>query len=512
YGAHRLGSRAMGNLAFRAVTVVTGVTLTLWLMLGATSHAATGQLLANPGFEAGTSPWQASQCRFTVSSDDGCVYNGGLAAALTNDSGEGRIYQVVRVQPSASYTLSGWVIKKGDIGSVFLRVRWYAREDGFGEELGHVISPRVSEDCDGYQHITTTAAAAPGAHSARVECVLEMVASPADSVTAYFDDISFAGPAVSTPTPTATVTPTPPASPTAAPTPTASPSPTPPATPTPTPQPSPTPTPTLLPVSTPAATPASTPPVAAASSAGCTDAEPGAILVNEVVYNPPQSGSEEHGYEWVEIYNPTAATVEMQGWCIADNYDSDEVPALSLPAGGFAVIAASERFGDNFPEFDGTVVFLGGSIGNGLNNRQGDRVILKDCSGEVIDAISYAGDRSQDTHHPGVDEGHSLERSPPGGELVDNPSPTPGRGFSAPAPTPTVEPTVTPTSVPPSAQVDGPTATPTQAPSPTASPSPAPSPQSGSDSSFSPVLRAVVIVLALAFLGIGLWFRRKSRK
>ena len=453
-------------------------------------------LLANPGFEDGSDgvphhwlnqPWDSDLSQ-TLRGEEN------LAAEFTTST-TGWIYQVIQVQPGGTYTLCGWAIKNNDnIVAVFLRIGWYE-----GGAIWYVTNPfeQLMDNHPDYQPLTLTGTAPPNTHSARVECVVKLVDAPAGPGIAYFDDMSFTGPAASTPTPTAIPTPTPTSIPT--PTPTIAPTPT--HTPTPTPIATPGASPTLTPTPTLTLTPTPTP-------IGTT-AERGDVLINEVEYNPPQSGRDAD-FEWMEIYNPTDNTIELGGWTISDNYRSDPVPSLTLPAEGFAVIAATEEgFYANFPDFDGTVVFLqDGCIGNGLNN-DGDCLVLEDSMGNVIDAISYGDETSQSTYHSDVAAGHSLERSPPGGEFVDNPSPSPGQGlFILPTPTPSSTSTLVPTPTPTPTPLPMSTTT----PAPTITSSPTPQPSNGGTSFSAVGVRAVLIVIAIACLGIGFWLRRRSRK
>jgi hypothetical protein len=234
-------------------------------------------------------------------------------------------------------------------------------------------------------------------------------------------------------------------------------------TPTPVPIPSPTPTPAPVVTPTPSltATPIASPspvaspiptPVLTGTVANRSD-----ILVNEVMYDP--KGTPEVNHEWVELYNPCDETIELIGWNISDNKKAKLIPSFNISPHGFAIIAASVNFSDDFPEFNGVVVFINGSIGNGLNN-DGDRITLNDSVGTVIDEISYG----KDGELTGVAESHSLERQPAGGSFIDNSEPTPGFGLPLLAPTPVPTTTFTPTPAP----------TTTSSPTPSASPSPTP--------------------------------------
>ena len=161
-------------------------------------------------------------------------------------------------------------------------------------------------------------------------------------------------------------------------------------------------------------------------------ASPSTLLISEVEYDPIQSGIDS-AYEWLELYNNTSAPIELSGWTISDNTSTDAIPAVTIPANGVLVIAASEDFYTNYPDFAGAIVFItDGKIGGGLGNG-GDRLILKDGEGTVVDQMSYGTDTTAfDPACPDVAEGHSLERSPANvdtdtaADWIDQEFPTPG--------------------------------------------------------------------------------------
>jgi len=182
------------------------------------------------------------------------------------------------------------------------------------------------------------------------------------------------------------------------------------------------------------------------------------VVINEVEYDSVESGPDA-AYEWMELYNNASSPVELAGWTISDNMATDSItsaelstgPTMIIPANGFLVIAASEDFYTNYPGFTGDIVFVAdGSIGNGLSN-DGDRLILRDSAGTVIDQMSYGTDATVfDPSCPGVAAGHSLEREPMGydtdqaSDFVERAFPSPG-GAPIPTPTPTTTPTLPPT-------------------------------------------------------------------
>ena len=193
---------------------------------------------------------------------------------------------------------------------------------------------------------------------------------------------------------------------------------------------------------------------------------PGQIVVNEVEYDSIQSGSDS-AYEWFELYNKTNQTQTLDGWSIADNSATDPLPTLTLPPFSFIVVAATDSFYTNYPNYTGPIVFIAdGVIGTGLSN-SGDRLTLSDPTGVVIDAINWESDATyySCTGFPcssGASPGQSLERDPagqdtdtgadfvvrtiptPGGGNTNTPTPTPRGPTSTPTQTPTVVPTATP--------------------------------------------------------------------
>ncbi len=197
------------------------------------------------------------------------------------------------------------------------------------------------------------------------------------------------------------------------------------------------------------------------------------LVITEVMYDPPQPGTDST-YEWIEIFNPTSAPVDLGGWHLRDNDSEDTLQkSFSLGPGEYLVIAASAAgFGTNYPGFPGNLITLEGAIGSGLANTS-DRVILSDAAGAAVDAMSYGEDNAGFAPPcPDVPQGESLARVPSdrdtdtAAEWVVQITPNPGAGGVAPTPTATRTPTGTAT---PSATATlTRTATPSVAPTSTA--------------------------------------------
>ena len=182
--------------------------------------------LLNPGFEEwDSSGMPTGWAKYGGTAGTGPeARDGARAAWLASDSASTKwLHQPVSVRPGAWYEAAGWFRVDGP-GEAFLRVSWYASEDGSGSALASHDSPTTSDP--EWRELRTGPLQAPSdAHSARIRLMLRPEGE--EAVTAWFDDVRW--------------------NPSEPPTPTPSPTPTPTATPSPTPSPSTTPSPTPTP-------------------------------------------------------------------------------------------------------------------------------------------------------------------------------------------------------------------------------------------------------------------------
>jgi hypothetical protein len=123
----------------------------------------------------------------------------------------------------------------------------------------------------------------------------------------------------------------------------------------------------------------------------CEPGAPGVLVINEVL---PDPDSTDTGFEWFELYNPTASAVSVAGWGVViagsgddfeeDAYDVTFAGGISIEPGGFLVVG-----GEFVAEADVIASF---SIGNGSG---GDGMRLFDCERTGIDTVVY-GDDNED--------------------------------------------------------------------------------------------------------------------
>jgi hypothetical protein len=68
-------------------------------------------------------------------------------------------------------------------------------------------------------------------------------------------------------------------------------------------------------------------------------ANPGDVIMTEIMYNPASNESAPAITEWIEIYNTTGSPIDLTGWYIADEDGrSGDFEAYTLPAHGVAVV------------------------------------------------------------------------------------------------------------------------------------------------------------------------------
>ena len=225
------------------------------------------------------------------------------------------------------------------------------------------------------------------------------------------------------------------------------------------PAPTPTPTVTRTPTRTATAQPTATgtvTPTPTFPATGTPIAPPsGALRISEVMPNP--STSPESGSEWMELQNASSEPLHLEGYRLQDNGAFDDLPPIDIPASGYALIVGRLSNAPRLAAAPTVVQVADGTLGNGLSN-SGDRLVLRDANGAIVDALSWGTDTSVNQPAcPAAGDGRSLQRGgvndgractfvettdpSPGVENRPVPTATPTRtprpsgGGSAPAPT-----------------------------------------------------------------------------
>ncbi|MFA6234511.1 MAG: lamin tail domain-containing protein [Bacteroidota bacterium] len=146
------------------------------------------------------------------------------------------------------------------------------------------------------------------------------------------------------------------------------------------------------------------------------------LIINEIMPAPIASSC-----EWLELYNPGTAALDLARWSLAGKTDSHgnrtSIPlpldAGEIPPLGYAVIAADSSILQNFPGIpflqDMRLLILDRSALDFGNTE--DEILLLDPGGSCIDSIWYR----EEWHHPLITNttGVSLELMQPGYHLLE---------------------------------------------------------------------------------------------
>ncbi|RCW51937.1 lamin tail domain-containing protein [Paenibacillus prosopidis] len=117
-------------------------------------------------------------------------------------------------------------------------------------------------------------------------------------------------------------------------------------------------------------------------NAGQGTSNPAAIKISEVYYDTVGNDDVE---EYVELYNPTSATVDISGWTISDNAGTFTFPSgKSIPGSGYFTVA---RNASGFNALFGKQPSLSGMTLSLSNS--GDKMTLKDASGSDKDFVAW---------------------------------------------------------------------------------------------------------------------------
>ncbi|MDR8392211.1 lamin tail domain-containing protein [Aliifodinibius sp. S!AR15-10] len=110
----------------------------------------------------------------------------------------------------------------------------------------------------------------------------------------------------------------------------------------------------------------------------------GDIFINEFMADPPDGFT-----EYIELYNPTEKSLNLQNWTLNDNTGTREKITYSqyvLPPDSFVVIAPDSSLIDSDNDF--SLVVMGNNFPS-LNNG-GDDIVIRDANGVLLDSLQYS--------------------------------------------------------------------------------------------------------------------------
>jgi len=140
----------------------------------------------------------------------------------------------------------------------------------------------------------------------------------------------------------------------------------------------------------------------------------GDIVINEIMYNPPESGTDTN--EYIELYNSGVSPVSLSNWFISDAVNFTFPGNTLISAGGYVVVCVKTNslwavYSNMLVNADSVFQWTGS-----LNN-SGETINLSDAANNLVDTVTYDDTSPWPTEPDG--NGPSLELVDPG---LDNDS------------------------------------------------------------------------------------------
>lgn len=108
------------------------------------------------------------------------------------------------------------------------------------------------------------------------------------------------------------------------------------------------------------------------------------IVITEIMYNPPESGTD--SLEYIELYNNTNNAVDVSGWNFTQGFEFVFPASSTISANAYVVIAKSASA---FQSVFNTAPSYVWNVNGALTNNPGEDIELRDVAGNVIDYVDY---------------------------------------------------------------------------------------------------------------------------
>lgn len=118
------------------------------------------------------------------------------------------------------------------------------------------------------------------------------------------------------------------------------------------------------------------------------------VLINKIgleSLTPINDINEQADTDWIELYNPTAASVNIKGWQVCDDKIciTLSVNDIFISEYGFAIVAENRFDIDAWDMPDSvTIITLEDMIGNGLDEKS-EMLVLKNADATVVDSVNW---------------------------------------------------------------------------------------------------------------------------
>ncbi len=107
------------------------------------------------------------------------------------------------------------------------------------------------------------------------------------------------------------------------------------------------------------------------------------IVITEIMYNPPEAGTDT--LEYIELYNQTNSAVDVSNWVFTQGFDYTFAPGSSIAAGAYVIVSKNSA---HFQAIFGFTPEFEWPVGDALTNT-GEDIELRDANNNVIDYVDY---------------------------------------------------------------------------------------------------------------------------
>ncbi len=112
-------------------------------------------------------------------------------------------------------------------------------------------------------------------------------------------------------------------------------------------------------------------------------ADSGDIFINEFTYDPPEGST-----EYIELYNRSSKSFDLNGWTINDNTGNRRSltdGSFIVPPQGYVILAPDNTLTDSLPD----IPLLTMSSNFPSLNNSGDNIVLRSAAGRRLDSLQY---------------------------------------------------------------------------------------------------------------------------
>ncbi len=148
------------------------------------------------------------------------------------------------------------------------------------------------------------------------------------------------------------------------------------------------------------------------------------VIITEIMYNP----TGDQLYEYLELYNTTGSTIDLNGWCFTQGISLCFPPGTSLASHSYAVVSPNNNYTLDRYGVNALLPAYTGSLSN-----SGETVTLKDNTATTVTSVTYSDHAPWPTSPDGT--GPSLELK----DLTSDLSLSTSWGASLGAPTPAAQ-------------------------------------------------------------------------